>query len=175
MSTAAGAAPLHPGARIRYAAGMRYWLMKSEPEVYSIDDLARDGQTFWEGVRNYQARNSLRDDMRVGDRVLFYHSNAEPTGVAGVAEVCRNAYPDETAWDPKSHYYDPGATPENARWLRVDVKFVARAPSFVSLAALKANPRLEGMLVVKRGMRLSVQPVEPHHFAEVLKMAQLLL
>ena len=152
---------------------MRYWLMKSEPDVYSIEDLAREGRTTWEGVRNYQARNFMRDDMRVGDRVLFYHSNADPAGVAGVAEVCEAAYPDPTAWDPTSHYFDPGATPENQRWLRVDVRFVAKAPRFVSLDALKAAPRLEGMYVIRKGMRLSVQPVEPHHFAAVLEMASL--
>jgi len=154
---------------------MRYWLMKSEPDVYSIDDLARDGRTTWEGVRNYQARNFMRDDMRVGDRVLFYHSNAEPAGVAGVAEVCEAAYPDPTALDPSSHYFDPGATPENRRWLCVDVRFVAKAPAYVSLDILKAAPRLDGMYVIRRGMRLSVQPVEPHHFAEVLEMAGLKL
>jgi predicted RNA-binding protein with PUA-like domain len=150
---------------------MRYWLMKSEPDVYSIDDLARDGSTFWEGVRNYQARNFMRDDMQVGDRVLFYHSNAMPTGVAGVATLHRTAYPDDTAWDPKNHYFDASCPPGEPRWLRVDVAFEAKLPAVVTLDALKANPALEGMLVTKRGQRLSVQPVSEAHFAEVLRMA----
>lgn len=152
---------------------MPYWLMKSEPDVYSIDDLARDGQTFWEGVRNYQARNYMRDDMQVGDLVLFYHSNAEPTGVAGVARVCRAAYPDPTAWDPKNPYHDPKCPVGEPRWLRVDVEFVQKLPAVVTLEALKAEPALDGMLVVKRGMRLSVQPVEAPHFERVLVMGGL--
>ena len=152
----------------------RYWLMKSEPDVYAIGDLARDVTTHWEGVRNYQARNSMRDDMQVGDRVLFYHSNAGPegTGVAGVAQVHRAAYPDDTAWDPTNHYHDPTCPPGEPRWLRVDVAFEARFPVVVTLATLKANPALNGMLVTKRGQRLSVQPVSPEHFDEVLRMAR---
>jgi predicted RNA-binding protein with PUA-like domain len=146
--------------------------MKSEPEVYSIDDLARDGQTFWEGVRNYQARNFMRDDMRVGDLVLFYHSNAEPTGVAGIARVCRTAYPDDTALDPASDYHDPAASPEDPRWVRVDVEFVERFPGVVALDALRGNARLDGMYVIRRGMRLSVQPVTPDHFEEVVRMGR---
>jgi predicted RNA-binding protein with PUA-like domain len=154
---------------------MNFWLFKSEPDVFSFSDLKSrpHRREPWSGVRNYQARNFMRDDMRVGDRVLFYHSNADPAGVAGVAEVCEAAYPDPTAWDPASHYFDPGATPENRRWLRVDVRFVIKAPCFVSLDALKTDPRLEGMYVIRKGMRLSVQPVEPHHFAAVLEMAGL--
>jgi predicted RNA-binding protein with PUA-like domain len=144
--------------------------MKSEPDVFSIDDLERDGRTTWEGVRNYQARNFLRDDMKVGDLVLFYHSNAEPTGVAGVARVCREAYPDPTQFDPKSEYHDPGAKPEDPRWLMVDVEFVRKLPSLVTLDALKGEPALDGMYVIRRGMRLSVQPVTPEHFALVLQM-----
>ena len=151
---------------------MRYWLMKSEPDVYSIDALARDGSTFWEGVRNYQARNFMRDDMKIGDLVLFYHSNAEPPGVAGVATIHREAYPDDTAWDPTHHYFDETCPPGDARWLRVDVAFAEKFTAIVPLGALKENPALEGMLVTKRGQRLSVQPVNEAHFVEVLRMAR---
>lgn len=149
----------------------RYWLMKSEPDVYSIDDLARDGTTSWSGVRNYQARNFMRDDMKVGDLVLFYHSNAEPPGVAGIAKVVRTAHPDLTALDPRSPYHDLKATPENPIWQMVDVGFVAAFKRIVSLDELRADPALAGMLVIKRGMRLSVQPVDPAHFKRVESMA----
>lgn len=151
---------------------MRYWLMKSEPDVYSIDDLRRDGRTGWEGVRNYTARNWMRDDMKVGDRVLFYHSNAEPKGVAGVAEIVREAYPDPHALDPKSKYYDETAKPDEPRWVTVDIGFVEKFARVVDLAALKAEPALAGMEVTKRGSRLSVHPVDPAHFAKVLEMAK---
>lgn len=149
----------------------RYWLMKSEPSSYSIDDLQRQGKSSWDGVRNYQARNYMRD-MRVGDLALFYHSNANPPGVAGIAKVCKEAYPDHTALDPNNHHYDPKSTPENPIWMMVDVEFVEKFPELVSLPELKANPKLDGMLVVKRGTRLSVQPVEKKHFDEVLRMAK---
>ena len=149
----------------------RYWLMKSEPDVYSIDDLARDGTTSWSGVRNYQARNFMRDDMKIGDLVLFYHSNAEPPGVAGIAKVVRTAHPDLTALDPRSPYHDLKATPENPIWQMVDVGFVAAFKRIVSLDELRADPALAGMLVIKRGMRLSVQPVDLAHFKRVESMA----
>lgn len=141
----------------------RYWLMKSEPSTYSIEDLRRDGRTGWEGVRNYQARNFMRDDMRPGDGVLFYHSNATPPGVAGIARVVRAGYPDETALDPASHYFDPKATPEEPRWYRVDIEFVEAFPELVPLAALHEVPGLENMLVTKKS-RLSVQPVTEAEF-----------
>lgn len=150
-------------------AKRQYWLIKSEPEVYSIDDLERDGETGWEGVRNYQARNHL-SSMKLGDHALFYHSNADPPGAAGVAEVSREAYPDPAQFDPKSDYYDPKSDPKNPRWVRVDVRFVQKLPHLVSLATLKADPELEGMLVRKPGMRLSVQPVDEAHFAHVLAL-----
>lgn len=150
---------------------MAYWLMKSEPSVYAIEDLERDGRAEWEGVRNYQARNLMRDEMRRGDLVLFYHSNARPSGVAGVARVVREAYPDPTALDPESPYHDPRATPEDPRWVQVDLGFVERFDRVVPLAELKADPALEGMLVIRRGQRLSVQPVERAHFARVLELA----
>jgi predicted RNA-binding protein with PUA-like domain len=148
-----------------------YWLMKSEPEVFSIQALQRDRKTHWEGVRNYQARNHLRA-MQVGDLVLFYHSNAEPPGVAGVARVCREAYPDSSQFDPKSDYYDAASKPEDPRWSLVDVEFVEELPQLVALDVLKADESLDGMLVRKRGMRLSVQPVEREHFARVLKLGK---
>ncbi|MFW6051056.1 MAG: EVE domain-containing protein [Myxococcota bacterium] len=152
-------------------ASKRYWLMKSEPDVYSIEDLERDGQAEWEGVRNYQARNFLRDGMREGDLVLFYHSNARPPGVAGVARVCREGYPDPTQFDPKSNYYDAKSKKEKPRWYRVDVAFVERFAELVPLDALKAEPALEGMKVIQKGQRLSVQSVDRKHFRHVLKMA----
>ncbi len=147
----------------------RYWLMKSEPNVYSIDDLESQGTTHWEGVRNYQARNTMRDDMKKGDLVLFYHSNAKPPGVAGIAKVCRESYPDHTAWDEKSKYFDKRSTPENPVWMMVDVEFVERFEDVVSLEELKAASELEGMLVTLRGQRLSVQEVDPAHFQFVRK------
>ena len=148
-----------------------YWLMKSEPEVFSIQALRRDGKTHWEGVRNYQARNHLRA-MQVGDLVLLYHSNADPPGVAGVARVCREAYPDSSQFDPRSDYYDAASKPEDPRWSLVDVEFVEELPQLVSLDTLKEDESLDGMLVRKRGMRLSVQPVERAHFARVLKLGK---
>ena len=148
----------------------RYWLMKSEPDVYSIDDLARDGRAEWEGVRNYQARNSMRDDMKVGDLVLFYHSNAKPAGVAGVARICRAAYPDPTAFDKRSRYYDQKSSADAPRWVMVDVEFVSKLARVIPLAELKANSRLAQMKVVQRGMRLSIQPVTAAHYRAVLAM-----
>ncbi len=152
---------------------MRYWLMKSEPSVYGIDDLARDGVSGWEGVRNYQARNLMRDEFRIGDRALFYHSNATPPGVAGVMRVVRAAYPDDTAFDPASPYHDARSRDGQTVWIRVDVAFEARLPVFVPLEQLKADPALEGMLVIRRGMRLSVQPVERVHFRHICALGGL--
>ncbi|NVB41433.1 EVE domain-containing protein [Pseudenhygromyxa sp. WMMC2535] len=152
----------------------RYWLMKSEPEVFSIDDLERVSSEGWDGVRNYQARNFMRDEMAVGDLVLFYHSNAKPPGVAGVARVAAEAYPDPTAFDTESKYYDAKSDPEDPRWWQVDVEFVEKFSELVSLDALREAAEagaLEGMAVVQRGQRLSVQPVDRAHFARVLRMA----
>ena len=150
---------------------MRWWLMKSEPEVYSIDRLRAEGRTSWEGVRNYQARNFLRDDMKIGDGVLFYHSNASPPGVAGIARISREAWPDPHAFDPKSDYYDPKSKPEAPAWLTVEVEFVAKLPRLVSLEELKADPALDGMLVIRKGQRLSVQPVSEVHAQRVIELA----
>ena len=149
----------------------RHWLMKSEPSVFSIDDLERKGRDCWDGVRNYQARNFMQA-MREGDLVLFYHSNAEPTGVVGIARVAREAYPDFTARDPEGRYYDPKATEENPIWAMVDVEFVERLPRVVTLAELKAEPGLAGMEVVRKGSRLSVQPVRPEEFSRVVQLAR---
>lgn len=150
----------------------RYWLMKTEPEVYSIDDLKRDGSTCWDGVRNYQARNFIRDDMQVGDEVLIYHSNAQPPGIAGLATISRAAYPDASAFDPGDDHFDPKSRKETPTWMMVDVKFARRFPRVIGLDELKADPGLAKMLVVQRGQRLSVQPVEAEHFQTILKMAK---
>jgi predicted RNA-binding protein with PUA-like domain len=155
----------------RPAPAPRCWLMKSEPDVFSIDDLASAGKTAWEGVRNYQARNHMRDEMRVGDAVLFYHSSADPPAVAGLARVASAAYPDPTQFDANSDYYDPKATREAPRWMLVDVEFVEKFAAPVPLAALQADAALRGMLVIQRGMRRSVQPVEPAHFMHVARLA----
>ena len=137
----------------------RHWLMKCEPSAYSIDDLARDGRTCWEGVRNFQARNFLRDVMRVGDGVLFYASNADPSGVTGLASICRAGYPDHYAWQAGHKYFDARGGEADPVWYMVDVEFVERFPATVSLATLKRTPGLVEMMVTKRGSRLSVQPV----------------
>lgn len=152
----------------------RYWLFKSEPSTYSWDDLtAEEGQTAeWDGVRNYQARNFMRDAMRIGDCVLFYHSNAKPPGIIGIARIVREAYPDDTAWNPNTRYYDPKSDPANPIWLMVDIQAERKLPRFISLNELKANPALADMLVTKRGQRLSIQPVTPAEWAEVLRMAE---
>ena len=150
----------------------RYWLMKCEPEAYSIDDLERDGSTTWEGVRNYQARNSMRDDMKVGDGVLFYASNAEPSGVAGIAEISREAYPDPFAFQKGHTYYDPDSDPANPTWYMVDVRFVEKLPGVIPLATLKATPGLEKMVVTQKGSRLSVQPVTPREFEIVVGLGR---
>ncbi len=148
----------------------KHWLMKSEPYAYSIDDLERDGVTWWDGVRNYAARNLMRDRMRIGDRVLFYHSNARPPGVVGIAEVCRESYPDHTQFDSESKYFDPKASPENPRWFMVDVRFVEKFPRMVSLPEIRATPKLADMVLVNRS-RLSVQPVAPEEYERIVAMA----
>ena len=151
----------------------RYWLMKSEPDVYSLEHLAKDKTTWWEGVRNYQARNFMMQDMSVGDEVLFYHSNAEPPGVAGIAKVTKSAAPDPTQFDRRSEYHDPKSKPESPTWHCVQVGFVARFKKFVSLDDLRGNLALKEMLVLKKGQRLSVQPVTAEEFRAVKKMGGL--
>jgi predicted RNA-binding protein with PUA-like domain len=146
---------------------MNYWLMKSEPNTYSLADLAREGQTCWDGVRNYQARNLMRDEMQVGDLVLFYHSNAAPMGVVGVAQISRAAYPDPTAWDPADPHYDPKSQEDAPVWVMVDIAYVATLPRIVTLAEIKADPELQTVMVAQKGSRLSIQPVSEAHFARV--------
>jgi predicted RNA-binding protein with PUA-like domain len=153
------------------ATPKQYWLIKSEPSVYSIDDLARDKKTGWSSVRNYQARNHMRDGMKTGDLALFYHSSAEPPGVAGIARVDGPAYADPTQFDKKSEYFDPKAKKDAPTWMQVDFAFVERFPKLLALDALRAAPALAKMLVLQRGQRLSVQPVTPAEFAEVLRLA----
>lgn len=150
---------------------MRLWLMKSEPDVYSIDDLERQTRGTWEGVRNYTARNHLRA-MSEGDLVLFYHSSTVPPGVVGVAKVVRTAYPDPFQFDPKSEYHDPKSPKDEPRWSAVDVGFVERFAGPVTLETMKGDDALSGLLVLQRGSRLSVMPVEPEHFARIVKLAK---
>lgn len=156
---------------------MKYWLMKSEPETFSLEDLKnRPGQReSWDGVRNYQARNFMRDEMRKGDAVLFYHSNCKVPGVVGLASIAsEEAYPDPSQFNKKSPYYDPKATKDNPRWMLVDVSFVKEFDKVVSLQQIKDDPQLEGILVAKRGMRLSIQPVEARHYKHICKLAKAL-
>ena len=164
--------PFIPG-RAPRGSMVAYWLMKSEPHVYPWEQLENDGSTHWDGVRNYQARNTMRDDMKIGDMVLFYHSNTKPPHVAGIARVCREGYPDHTAQDSGSKYFDPKATPENPRWIMVDIEPVEAMKSIVSLPDMKENPALEGMPLLAKGSRLSVQSVPPEHFAVVRRMGGL--
>jgi len=149
---------------------MRYWLMKSEPTDASVDDvLAMPNQTVaWYGVRNYQARNFMRDQMRVGDKAFFYHSNCAEPGIVGLAEVAKLAYPDQTQFDRKSRYFDPKATPENPRWMNVDVRVVQKT-RLVGLAELRAHPELAQMRILQRGNRLSITPLDPREWTFICK------
>lgn len=150
-----------------------YWLMKSEPSTFSIDDLARSpGQTtYWDGVRNYQARNFMRD-MAVGDQVLFYHSNAEPPAIVGIAKVVRTAYPDSTQFDKKDKHYDPASKPSEPRWDMVDIKYVRTFPKPLTLNELRRYPVLKEMILLKKGSRLSVQPVTSSEWKHILHLAE---
>lgn len=148
---------------------MKYWLMKSEPDEVSIDDAIRNGAAPWFGVRNYQARNFMRDQMQVGDGVLFYHSSCAEPGIAGLAEVASTAYSDETQFDEKSKYFDPKATRENPRWILVDVKGV-RKTKLLSLTEMRALPQLASMVVLQKGSRLSITPVTAEEWKAVLKL-----
>ncbi len=150
----------------------QYWLMKTEPDVFSIDDLARKRTEPWDGVRNYRARNFMKDAMCVGDLVLFYHSNADPPGVAGVARVSSEPYPDPTQFDAKSKYFDAKSEEADPRWWLIEVEFVEKLPSFVPLPNMREDAELEGMMLLQRGMRLSIQPVEKPHFRHVLKLGK---
>lgn len=148
-----------------------YWLLKSEPDTFSIDDLRRKRREPWDGVRNYQARNLIRDAMAPGQWALFYHSNAKPPGVVGLARIVSAPYPDPTQFDAGSAYYDPQSRPDAPRWYCADVEFVEQFRHMVPLHVLKDDPVLEGMLVLRRGQRLSVQPVVAGHFRHVLELA----
>lgn len=150
----------------------KYWLMKSEPDVYSLEQLKKDKTTLWSGVRNYQARNFMKE-MRVGDGVLFYHSSCEPPGVAGLAVVTAQAQPDPTQYDKKSEYFDPKATKEKPNWFCVEVGKPQAFKKFVSLQELRDHSGLKDMLVLQKGSRLSVQPVSQPHFDEIKKMGGL--
>jgi predicted RNA-binding protein with PUA-like domain len=154
------------------AQGHRYWLLKSEPRVFSIEDLARASKqtTCWDGVRNYQARNYMRA-MAIGDQVLFYHSNAEPAAVVGIAEVVRTAYSDETQFDKASHHYDPASVPSAPRWDMVDIRYRQKFKTDLSLDRLRQEPKLKSMVLLRKGSRLSVQPVTEGEWAVVLKLA----
>ncbi|MBZ4642485.1 MAG: hypothetical protein JG767_94 [Deferribacteraceae bacterium] len=154
---------------------MKFWLMKSEPESFSFDDLkkAQNQTTPWDGVRNYQARNFMKNDMQIGDMVLFYHSNCKVPGGIGLALVASKPYPDFTQFDKISKYFDPKSDKDNPRWYLVDVKYLMDFPEIVSLSSIKTNENLNGMLLVKKGMRLSIQPVNREEFEEIIRMAGL--
>lgn len=155
---------------------MSYWLMKSEPNEFSIDDLkASPGKkTHWDGVRNYQARNFMRDGMKKGDKIFYYHSNTDVPGIVGIAEVASTAaYADHTAFDPNDKHFDPKSDPENPRWLMVDIRYKRKLKKPISLAEIKAHSeQLEGLALIRRGNRLSVMPVDQHHWDYILKLEQ---
>lgn len=155
----------------------KYWLMKSEPNAFSIKHLQACPKKTdkWDGVRNYQARNFMRDDMKVGDKVFFYHSNAKPAGIVGICEIASKPYPDPTQFDSKSKYYDDSSSADNPRWILVDVKFVRETKRMISIQEVKANPKLKEMKLVQKGQRLSIQPVEKSEWDEILKMEKLLV
>lgn len=149
---------------------MNYWLMKSEPEECSIDDLKKQKTTLWTGVRNYQARNFMTQQMQLGDLVLFYHSNATPSGIAGLAKVCKLATPDPTQFDKKSDYYDAKSKPEAPRWHCVELEFKSKFKNFLALGDLRSIKEIKEMLLFKPGQRLSIQPVAPDHFHFICKL-----
>jgi predicted RNA-binding protein with PUA-like domain len=152
------------------ARAKRYWLMKCEPEAYTIDDLERDGTTTWEGVRNFQARNSMRDDMKLGDLVFFYHSSTEPAAIVGIAEVARESYPDPTAFDRKDSHYDPKSKPDAPTWLMVDLRAREALAKPITLSDLRGVKGLEKMVLLQKGSRLSVQPVTAEEWALVCRL-----
>ncbi len=151
-------------------AKQQFWLLKSEPDVFGFADLVRLGESPWDGVRNYQARNYMRD-MKIGDNIIIYHSNATPPGIAGLARVTKTTHPDLTQFDPTSDYYDPKSTVENPRWDQILLEPVKALP-FISLETLKQDAALEGMLILRKGNRLSVTPVEKKHYQHILKLGE---
>ncbi|MBN2344657.1 MAG: EVE domain-containing protein [Deltaproteobacteria bacterium] len=152
---------------------MNYFLVKTEPGVFSIDDLQRVKREPWDGVRNYQARNIMRDDMKIGDKVLFYHSNATPPGVAGICKVVSKPYPDASQFDPNSKYFDPKSSPDNPKWVLVDMAFVQKFTRLISLEELKSHPELFEMRLLQHGNRLSVMPVKKAEFDFIVKLSKL--
>jgi predicted RNA-binding protein with PUA-like domain len=151
---------------------LKFWLVKSEPSEFSIDDLekSKNKTTYWDGVRNYQARNFIRDEIKIGDEVLFYHSSTEPNVIVGICEIVREAYPDHTQFDTKHVHYDPKADKKNPTWFMVDIKLVNKFKKQITLEEIKSNPKLAKMRLVQRGNRLSVMPVTKEEFEEILKM-----
>lgn len=151
---------------------MQHWLMKSEPDVFGIDDLYTMPKKteHWDGIRNYQVRNMMRDDMQVGDLALFYHSNCKPPGIAGVMQIVKTAYPDFTAFDPECKYFDPKSNPDNPRWVMVDVKFKKKFKRFIALEELRQQPGLESMRILQKGSRLSITPIAEKEWDIILAM-----
>ncbi len=144
--------------------------MKSEPDAYSVDDLQRDGRDMWDGIRNYQARNMMRDDMEIGDEVFFYHSNCKEPGVVGIARVVSEPYPDPTQFDKKSKYFDPKSKKEDPRWILVDVEFIRKLERNITLAEIKAQKSLDDMILTRKGNRLSIMPVSKKHWNKILSI-----
>lgn len=153
---------------------MKYWLFKSEPGVFSIEDLekTKNKTTYWDGVRNYQARNFLRDDIKIGDLVFFYHSNSDPSGIAGIAEVVREGYPDSTAFDERDPHYDPKSDKSKPTWIMVDVRHVRTFPNIITLEQLRTIPSLAKMALLQKGSRLSIQPVTAAEWKTIEKLAK---
>jgi predicted RNA-binding protein with PUA-like domain len=149
---------------------MAYWLMKSEPDAYSIDDLERDGREPWDGIRNYQARNMMRDDMKIGDEAFFYHSNCKEPGIVGIMKVASAPYPDPTQFDRKSKYYDPKSSEDDPRWCLVDVEFVRKLDRTITLSEIREAPGLDGLILTRKGNRLSVMPIENKHWNKLLSL-----
>ena len=151
---------------------MKYWLVKSEPDAFSIDDLANMPKKteHWDGVRNYQARNMMRDEMKKGDQVFFYHSNCKEPGIVGIAKVVKEGYPDFTAFEAKNKYYDPKSSPQNPRWYMVDIKLVRKLKRTIALQELKNHKKLSDMTLLRKGNRLSVMPIDKKHWDYILKL-----
>ncbi|MDA0706684.1 MAG: EVE domain-containing protein [Proteobacteria bacterium] len=149
---------------------MNHWLMKSEPDVFSIDDLASRGRENWDCIRNYQARNMMRDDMRIGDEIFFYHSSCEQPAIVGIARVCSQPYPDPTQFDRTSKYYDPKSTPDEPRWILVDVEFVRKLERPITLVEIKSHATLADMILTRRGNRLSIMPVDQRHWDFIMRL-----
>lgn len=152
---------------------MNYWLFKSEPDAFSISDLKamKGRKDHWDGIRNYQARNLMRDQMVKGDLGFFYHSSCKVPGIVGIVEVVKEAYPDHTSWDPEAKYYDPKSSPDNPRWVMIDVKFRQEFKEIISLEQLRSVPKLEGMALLQKGSRLSIQPVTKAHWNTIVKLS----